>query len=203
MIRSITRRLVLPLLGSTLLLGAVAGSALGKCEGEDPPAFCDEAMATIDFGSSGASLGAGIESPVRLWLFRGEQPIDVSSVTLVFNRVSDQATVSIQGRPSGEPGLWLSDVELPAGGGWTVVAEFSAVDGIMERVPLDTLRVREPLAAPGDEPGTPVTPTAPAPPSVPALPIALLVAGIVAVALFVPSVRGRIRRGGSARPDTV
>lgn len=175
-----------------LLLGAAAGSAFAKCEGTDPPAFCDEVMANIDFGSAGASLRAGTESPVRIWLFRGEQPLEISGVTLVFNRIADGTNISVEGRPSGTPGLWLSDVEMPAGGGWTVVVEAAGIDGTLERVSLTTVRVREPLTAPGDQPATPVAPT------LPALPIALLVAGIAAAALFAPSLRQRSRERAPA-----
>jgi len=197
-LRFIGRRLVIPLLGSSMLLAAAASSALAKCEMPDPPAFCDEVVASVDFGSTGASLRAGSETPVRIWVSRGEQPIEASSVALVFERIADATIVRVEATSSAEAGLWRADVNLPAGGGWTLVAEVDGVDGgALIRLNLDTLRVGDPLTPPQD-PAAPVTPATPINPSTPALPIALLVAGIAAAALVASGLRDRSRRKAPA-----
>ena len=188
------RRLLIPLLGGSLLLVATAGSALAKCEMPNPPEFCSQVVASVDFGSSGGSLRAGIETPLRIWVTRGEQPADASGVTLVFARIADASVVRAVANPSGEAGLWRATVELPKGGGWTLVAELDGVEGGLQRLSLDTIRVQEPLKPP-TQPPTPVQPTTPAPPSIPALPIALLFAGIAAAGLAASELRGRSRRG--------
>jgi hypothetical protein len=192
------RRLLIPLLGSGLLLAASAGSALAKCEGPNPPAFCQQTVASMDLGSAGATMRAGIEAPVRVWVSRGEQPADAISVTLVFARIADATVVRAEAQPSGEAGLWRGSVNLPAGGGWTVVAEVVDIDGTLQRLNLDTLRVGEPLTPPRDQPATPATPATPVTPNLPALPIALLVAGVAAAALVASRMRQRSRRRAQA-----
>jgi len=197
-LRFIGRRLVIPLVGSSMLLAAAAGSALAKCEMPDPPAFCDEVVASVDFGATGATIRAGSETPVRIWVSRGEQPVEATSVALIFARIADGTVVRAEATSSAEAGLWRADVNLPAGGGWTLVAEVDGVDGgPLVRLNLDTLRVREPLTPPQD-PGAPVTPATPINPSTPALPIALLVAGIAAAALAASGLRDRTRRKAQA-----
>lgn len=189
------RRLLIPLLGGSLLLVATAGSALGKCEMPNPPAFCSQVVASVDFGSSGGTLRAGIESPLRIWVTRGEQPADATGVTLVFARIADATVVRAVAQPAGEAGLWRATVELPKGGGWTLVAELDGVESGFQRLSLDTIRVQEPLKPPTQQPPTPAQPTTPAPPSIPALPIALLFAGLAAAGLVAFELRGRPRRG--------
>jgi hypothetical protein len=168
------RRLLIPLLGSGQLLAAGAGSALAKCEGPNPPAFCQQTVASIDFGSTGGTIRGGTVTQVRVWVSRGEQPADASSVTLVFARIANATVVRAAAMPSVEPGLWRADVNLPAGGSWTVVAEIGEVDGTMQRQTLDTLRVGESLTPPAEQPATPISP------ATPSLPVAILVAGIAA-----------------------
>lgn len=191
------RRLLVPLLGSSLLLVATAGSAMAKCEMPDPPEFCSQVIATVDYGSTGGTLRAGIETPVRVWITLGEQPIDATSVTLVFARIADASVVRVDARPSGEAGLWRAEINLPAGGGWTLVAELDGLEGGMQRLPLDTIRVREPLQPPGQQPPTPGQPTTPAPPTIPALPIALLVAAAAGAGPVVRELRDRSKRRAS------
>ncbi len=188
------RRLLIPLLGGSLLLIATAGSALAKCEGPNPPAFCSQVVASVDFGSGGQSLRAGIESPLRIWVTRGEVPAEATGVTLVFARIADSTVVRAVAHPSGEAGLWNATVELPKGGGWTLVAELDNVEGGLQRLSLDTIRVQEPLKPPTQQPPTPTQPTTPAPPSIPALPIALLFAGVAAAVVVASELRGRSRR---------
>lgn len=183
------RRLLIPLLGGSLLLVATAGSALAKCEMPNPPEFCSQVVASVDFGSSGGSLRAGIETPLRIWVTRGEQPADATGVTLVFARIADATVVRAVANPSGEAGLWRTNVNLPEGGSWTLVAELDGVEGGLQRLSLDAIRVQEPL-----KPPAPVQPTTPAPPSIPALPIALLCAGIAAAGIAASELRGRSRR---------
>jgi hypothetical protein len=192
-LRLIGRRLVIPMLGSAMLLAATVGSAAAKCEMPDPPAFCDEVIANVDFGGTGSTIRAGLDTQVRIWVSRGEQPIEPTSVTLVFARVADSVVVRAEATESAEAGLWRAQVTLPAGGSWTLVAEIDGIDGAMQRLSIATLQVRQPLVAP-DEPGTPANPAAPINPTLPALPIALLVAGLAAAALFAPALRDRTRR---------
>ena len=195
-LRFIGRRLVIPLLGSSMLLAAAAGSALAKCEGPDAPAFCDEVMASVEYGSGG-TIRAGSDTPLRIWVSRGEQPIEATSVALIFARIADGTVVRVEAQPAVEAGMWQAAVNLPAGGGWTLVAEIDGVDTALVRLNLDTIRVGEPIAAPQD-PATPVNPSAPINPSTPALPIALLVAGIAAAGLAAAVLRDRSRRRAPA-----
>jgi hypothetical protein len=188
------RRLLIPLLGSGLLLAASAGIAMAKCEGPNPPAFCSQVVASMDFGSSGSVLRAGSDTPIRIWVTQGEQPLAASSVALVFARIADGSTVRAVAAPAGEAGLWRSDVNLPAGGGWTVVAEIVGADG-MQRLPLETVRAAAPLTPPGNQPATPAPPVTP---TLPALPIALLVAAVAVAGLVAVGLRQRSRRRGVA-----
>lgn len=187
------RRLLIPLLGSGLLLAAGAGSALAKCEGPNPPDFCSQVVASIDFGSAGATARAGIETPVRVWVSRGEQPAQASNVTLVFARIADATVVRAEALPSAEAGLWRVNVTLPAGGGWTVVAEVTQVDGTLVRLNLDLVRVAVAPSAPRVAP--PAAPISPAPP---VWPIGLVVAGVAAAGLLAARARQRTRRGAMA-----
>jgi len=192
-LRFIGRRLVIPLLASSMLLAAAAGSAVAKCEGTDPPEFCKEVMASVEYGT-GASLRAGSDTPLRIWVSRGEQPIEATNVALVFARIADATVVRVEATGTGQAGFWRADVNLPAGGGWTLVAEIDGVDGgPLVRLNLDTLRVREPLTPPHG-PAPPVNPSTPIDPSTPVLPIVLLVAGIAAAALGAAALRERSRR---------
>jgi hypothetical protein len=193
-LRNIGRRLVIPVLSSTLLLGAAAGSALAKCEMPDRPAICDEVVASVEFGSSGGTVRAGVETPIRVWIYRAQQPVEVSSVTLVFMRIVDSSFVQVEATKSGEAGMWRADVTLPASGGWTLVAEVDGIDGGLQRLSMDTVRVAEALAAP-DQPGTPVSPINP---STLTLPIVLLVAALAAAVLGASALRVRSRRRVSA-----
>jgi hypothetical protein len=182
------RRLLLPLLGSGLLLAAGASTVLGKCEGPNPPDFCSQVVASIDFGSTGATIRAGSETQLRVWVSRGEQPLKASSVALILARVADGTVIDATALPAA-PGMWRTMVTLPEGGTWTVVAEVVDIDGNLVRLNLDALQV----AAAPKVPSAPVT-SPPVSPSTPALPIALLVAGVAAAGLLASVVRGRARR---------
>jgi hypothetical protein len=187
------RRLLIPLLGSGLLLAAGAGSALAKCEGPNPPDFCSQVVASMDFGSAGATARAGIETPVRVWVSRGEQPTEASGITLIFARIADATVVRAEAQPSAEAGLWRVNVNLPRGGGWTVVAEVTQVDGTLVRLNLDWVLVATGPSAPRVAPLA--APISPAPP---AWPIALVLAGVVASGLLAVRARQRSRRGAMA-----
>ena len=62
------RRLLIPLIGSGLLLAAGAGTALGKCEGPNPPSFCPDVVAELHvapFGVGHAGTATGVD--VSAW----------------------------------------------------------------------------------------------------------------------------------------
>jgi hypothetical protein len=185
------RRLLIPLLGSGLLLVASAGSALAKCEGPNPPDFCSQVVASIDFGSTGSTIRAGTETPMRVWVTRGEQPTAIRSVALVLSHIGDATVVNATAELV-EPGLWRTTVKLPLAGAWTVAADVGDVDGNTTRLILDAVNAA-PAAKTPQPPATtpPATPINPAPQ---ALPIALLVAGLAGAALVASGIRGRARR---------
>ena len=70
------RRLLVPLLGSTLLLAAGATTALGKCEGPNPPTFCSEVVASLDGGGTATAFRAGDPTDVNVVVSQGEQPFE-------------------------------------------------------------------------------------------------------------------------------
>lgn len=189
------RRILIPLLGSGLLLAATAGSAFAKCEGPNPPEFCKSVAVDLSIGGGGGTLQAGINETVAINVSLGEQPYDATDVVLTFARVADGTAVTVPATASVRPGLWTADVLLPDGGSWTVVVKVVTPDGTESMVPLNTIQVRQPPALPPTT--TPVTPPA-APPTPPILPIALGLAGLAAAGLLGLVMRDRTRRRVSA-----
>jgi hypothetical protein len=184
------RRLLIPLLGSGLLLAATAGSAFAKCEGPNPPEFCKSVAVNLNIGGGEGTLQAGTREAVVIDVSLAEQPYDLTALTLVFARVADGSAVTVPAVASVRPGLWTADVLLPDGGSWSVTATIVTPDGIESTMPLDLIQVRNPALPPST---TPVTPPA-VPPAPPILPIALGLVGIAAVALLGLGLRDRIRR---------
>jgi len=182
------RRLLIPLLGSGLLLAASAGSALAKCEGTDPPAFCSEVI--VGFGESSASFEAGTPETVVFTVTQGEQPFEAMGVTLTFISVEDESRIVVPATATNTPGLWRADVNLPDGGIWNTYAQVVTNTGAAYRIFVERARVTLPAAPPVEKPITapPVTPTAPI------LPIALVLGGLAAAALGWVVIRDRTRR---------
>jgi hypothetical protein len=198
------RRLLIPLLGSGLLLAASAGSALAKCEGTDPPAFCSEVV--VGFGDSSASFQAGMPETVVFTVSQGEQPFEAMGVTLTFINQEDDSRVVVPATATNQPGLWRAEVNLPDGGIWNTNAQVVTNTGAAYRIFVERARVTLPPPPPVEKPITapPVTPTAPI------LPIALVLGGLAAAALAGVVIRDRSRRrtagaamGTSAATSTV
>jgi hypothetical protein len=184
------RRLLIPLLGSGLLLAASATSVFAKCEGPNPPEFCKDVVVSLNYGGPG-SLHAGTLQTLAIDVSKGEQPFDAESVTLTFARVADGSAVRVAATAAPVTGIWTADVNLPNGGTWTVVAEVVGADGSESTVSVDTIEVFRPPALPPST--TPVTP--PVSPGPPILPIALVIASVVAIA----GISGQVIREGSRR----
>ena len=185
------RRILLPLLGSGLLLAATAGSAFAKCEGPNPPDFCKSVAVSLNIGGGGGVLQAGLRETVTVDVSLAEQPIEATSVVLTFARVADGSVVTVPATASVRTGLWTAEVLLPNGGSWTVVADVVTPDGTARSMSLDTIQVAKPPTLPPST--TPITPP-PTTPIPPILPIALGLAGLAAVALLGQSIRDRSRR---------
>lgn len=182
------RRLLIPLLGSGLLLAASAGSALAKCEGTDPPAFCSEVI--VGFGDSSASFQAGMPETVVFTVSQGEQPFEAMGVTLTFINQEDESRVVVPATATNQAGLWRAEVNLPDGGIWNTYAQVVTNTGAAYRIFVERASVTLPPAPPVEKPITapPVTPTAPV------LPIALVLGGLAAAALAGVVMRDRSRR---------
>jgi hypothetical protein len=183
------RRLLIPLLGSGLLLAATASSVFAKCEGPNPPEFCKSVAVNLGIGGGEGQLQAGTLETVPISVTLGEQPYDATTVELVFARVADGTAIRIAATAAPIAGMWTADVNLPDGGTWTVVANVVAADGTATLSELGTIQVGKPPALP---PST-VTPP-PLAPTPPALPIALLLGGIGVAAIAGQLVRDRSRR---------
>ena len=184
------RRLLIPLLGSGLLLAASASSVFAKCEGPNPPEFCKEVAVSLNVGGPGA-MHAGTLETIAIQVSKSEQPFDAEAVTLTFARVADGSAVRVAATATPVDGMWTADVNLPNGGSWTVVAEVVGADGSESTVSVDTIQVFRPPALPPST--TPVTP--PVAPGPPILPIALVIASIAAIA----GITGQVIREGSRR----
>ena len=182
------RRLLVPLLGSGLLLAATAGSALAKCEGPNPPEFCSEVI--VGFGDSSASFQAGTPETVVFTVTQGEQPFEAMGVTLTFISVEDESRIVVPAIATNTPGMWRAEVNLPDGGIWNTYAQVVTNTGAAYRLFVERARVTLPAAPPVEKPITapPVTPAAPI------LPIALVLGGLTAAALAGVVIRDRTRR---------
>jgi hypothetical protein len=183
------RRFLIPLLGSGLLLGATAGSALAKCEGDPKPAFCSEVVVSVSLAGGGMAQ-AGTHETLLVNVSQGEQPFEARSVVVTLvdaegTSVRALATVT-------SPGLWTADVTLPSAGSWSVMAEVVGATGDEYRIPVygewgELLPVLPADEAPTAAP--PVTPTAS-----PILPIVLLLGLLAAAAIGGQLIRDRARR---------
>ena len=182
------RRLLIPLLGSGLLLAGTATGALAKCEGPNPPPQCSEVVASMNIGGSVGSFTADTQKSVVVSVSQGELPFDAAGVAITFSHLGDSKVMRVQATSTGQPGMWRADVTLPTNGIWTVVAAIVTKDGNAYSAPMDTIQVAKAPKAPPTASTPPVTPTPPV------LPIALLVAGLAAAALLATGMRERSRR---------
>jgi len=184
------RRLLIPLLGSGLLLAASAGSALAKCESstQPQPEFCTQIIASLNIVGGGTLL-AGTSESVEIDVSRGERPYPAMDVWLTFtdldgNRVRVPATAAAAGR-------WTADVLLPNVSNWSVVAQVIDLAGGEHRLAVNTVWGTTLPALPPAE--TPVT-APPVTPSSPVLPIAVLLGLLAAAAGAGLVMRDRSRR---------
>ena len=188
------RRLLIPLLGSGLLLAASAGSAFAKCEGPNPkPAFCSEVIVSLNVAGGGTLL-AGTSQSVDISVSEGEQPLPAMGVVLTFSRLADGTEIRVYATATPVPGLWSAEVKLPATGGWTARAQVVTNTGADYLVQVQTTwGVVMPVGSPPKAPvTTPATP--PVTPAAPAWPIALGLAFIAAAVLGGGLAFGRSRR---------
>jgi len=189
MAHQISRRLLIPIVASGLLLAASAGSALAKCEGPNPPDFCNDVVAGWASGYGPGAFDAGTQRSVELFVSKGEQPYDAVSVLLTFT--NDATVVNAPATLTSLPGVWRANVTLPDAGRWSINVQVVDAQGEAASLHLDPVYVPVPRIEP---PATPVTPVPPAPPTFPALPIALLLAGIAAAGAAAYGLRQRTRR---------
>jgi len=191
------RRLLIPLLGSGLLLAATTGSALAKCEeGADPmPEFCSEVIASF-LNNSQSGLQVGVPRTVSINVSQGEQPFEAIGVVLSLVNQQDGSQVQVPAAATAQPGLWRAEVSLPSKGIWVTYAQVVTNTGANYRIYMERLRVVLPPAPPPVE--TPVTPPA-VTPLAPALPIALILAGLATAAVGGQLIRSR-RRAGMPQP---
>jgi hypothetical protein len=181
------RRLIIPLLGSGLLLAASAGSAFAKCEGPNPPDFCSEVV--VGWTTSG-DMQVGIPQTITFTVTQGEQPFDAMGVVLSFINQADGTRIDVPATATNTPGLWRAEVKLSANGIWSTYAQVVTNTGAAYRIFVERLRVVLPPAPPVT---TPVT-TPPVDPALPVLPIALVLAGIAAAAIGGQVISGRSQR---------
>ena len=192
--RPMIRRLLVPLLGSVLLLAATAGSAIAKCESTvDPkPPECSMIVAVLDVG--GGVPPAGTSQSVDIYLSQGEQPFTAQTVVLILTGNTDEPTMTAPATATGQPGQWTAELLLPDEGSWTVSAQLEYVIGQPFEVAVNTdwggiLPARAPETPPVTAP-----PVAPVAPGSPVLPIALALGGLAAAALAAQVIRDRSRR---------
>ena len=181
------RRLLIPLLGSGLLLAASAGSAFAKCEGPNPPDFCSEVV--VAFTTMG-DMQVGVAQAITFTVTQGEQPFEAMGVVLQFINPQDGTQIDVPAIATDSPGLWRAEIKLPADGIWNTYAQVVTNTGAAYRLFVERARVTLPPAPPVEKPITapPVTPAAPI------LPIALVLGGLAAAALAGVVIRDRTRR---------
>jgi hypothetical protein len=185
------RRLLIPLLGSGLLLAASAGSAFAKCEGPNPPAFCSAVV--VAFTTMG-DMQVGVAQAITFTVTQGEQPFEAMGVVLQFINPQDGTQIDVPATATDSPGLWRAEIKLPADGIWNTYAQVVTNTGAAYRLFVERARVILPPALPVEKPVTapPVTPAAPI------LPIALVLGGLAAVAGTGYLMRDRTRRRTAA-----
>jgi len=181
------RRLLIPLLGSGLLLAASAGSAFAKCEGPNPPDFCSEVV--VAFTTMG-DMQVGVAQAITFTVTQGEQPFEAMGVVLQFINPQDGTQIDVPAIATDSLGLWRAEIKLPADGIWNTYAQVVTNTGAAYRLFVERARVILPPAPPVKKPITapPVTPAAPI------LPIALVLGGLAAAALAGVVIRDRTRR---------
>jgi hypothetical protein len=188
------RRLFVPLLGSALLLAASAGSALGKCEGANPPSACSALVVSMEVGGN-RGIQAGTAETVKISIARGDTHLDAMGIVLTFARAGDASRVRIPATATPVPGLWTAEVLLPDGGSWSVMAQVVDLGGNASLVPVHTTWGSVVPALPPTSPpvtGPPVTPASPV------LPIAQLLGLLAAAAVAGQLMRDRSRRRTAA-----
>lgn len=174
-------RLTLSFIAAVLLVLATAGAALAKCPEGSTEDQCQGVVAELDLTGT---LRAGSSTEVGVWVHEEGSPVRVIDVDLIFARVGDGRVLHFTAVPTATDGRYAAQVELPAGGSWTVAAEVRALDGYTFSMPLETLQVINLPSAPSD--GTSPTPAPPV--TIPtwgwaALGAALL-GGVIATALI-------------------
>jgi hypothetical protein len=196
------RRLVIPLLGSGLLLAAGAGTAFAKCEGPNPPEFCAEVIVSLNV-AGGGMLQAGTPASVDVSVSEGEQPLPAMGVVLTFSRLADGTEIRVYATATSVPGLWAATVNLPAGGGWSARAQVVTNTGADYLVQVQsTWGVVMPVGAPPKPPVT-VPPTIPATPIWPiALGLGFIAAGLLGGAMAWSRSRRRTAGVAATGPAT-
>src|SRR6185312_811540 len=162
------RRFLIPLLGTGLLLGATAGSALAKCEADPQPAFCSEVVVSINLAGGGMPQAGTLET-LLVDVSQGERPFTAATSVELTLVDADGITVRAPATIT-SPGLWTAEVTLPNAGSWSVMADVVTGAGDEYRIPVygewgELLPVLPADEAPTTAP--PVTPAAPASPVVP------------------------------------
>ena len=192
------RRFLIPLLGTGLLLGATAGSALAKCEeAADPkPAFCSEVVVSLTVAGGGMPEAGKLET-LLVNVSQGEQPFSAATGVVLTLLDADGTKVRASATVT-SPGLWTAEVTLPSAGSWSVMAQVVTDAGDEYRIPVygdwgELLPVLPADEAPAAAP--PVTPAAPASP----VPPIVLLLGLLAVAAIAGQlIRDRSRRRTAA-----
>ncbi|MEX2135621.1 MAG: hypothetical protein WEB29_01500 [Chloroflexota bacterium] len=184
------RSLLVPLLGSALLLAATAGSALAKCEETvDPkPAKCSMIVAVLDVGGVPQ---AGTSQSVDIYLSQGEQPFVAQTVVLILTSNSDGSRLTVPATAASEPGRWTAELLLPDEGSWGVSAKLEYVIGQPFEVAVSTDWGG---VLPARAPETPPVTAPPVAPASPVLPVALVLGGLAGAALAGQVIRNRSRR---------
>lgn len=139
--RRFGRRIVTATVMASLLAFAMVSAALAKCEKGSPEAespFCLGVVATIDRGTV---IQAGTASAIDVTLTQGEEPLRGVSAEISFVRVGGGEPYIVALEPSSEPGHFVAQVNLPAGGFWTLVARVQNPSGAWTDLALETLRV--------------------------------------------------------------
>jgi hypothetical protein len=194
------RRFLIPLLASGLLLGATAGSALAKCEGDPKPAFCSEVVVSVSLAGGGMAQAGTLET-LLVDVSQGEQPFDATSVVVTL--VDAEGTAVRAPGTEKSPGLWTAEVTLPSAGSWSVMAEVVGQTGDEYRIPVYSEWGEAFPVLPAEEQApTSAPPVTPAPAS-PVLPIALLLGLLAAAAVTGQLIRGRMRRRTAEGPAAV
>jgi len=188
------RRLLVPFLGSALLMAGTAGNALGKCEGANPPSSCSELVVSMEVGGS-SGLQAGTTETVKISIARGDTHLDAMGIVLTFARAGDSTSVRVAATATPVPGLWTADVLLPDGGSWSVMAQVVDLGGNASLVPVHT---NWGSVVPAVPPTSPPVTAPPATPASPVLPIVLLLGVLAAAAVAGQLIRDRSRRRTAA-----